>query len=71
MNMWNIIYINECERISEIDSANANTTFGTTISKNYKKDRDVWKVKNNINLLVMWVDTPESMIQDKCDEFAK
>ena len=32
--MWNIINIIECERRSEIDSASANTTFGTTIRIN-------------------------------------
>ena len=37
-NMWNIINIGECERRSEIDSAS--TTFGNTISKNYRS-RDV------------------------------
>jgi len=37
-NIWNIININECERRSEIDNTSVNTTFGTTINKNYKRD---------------------------------
>ena len=69
--MLNIINTSEYERKSEIDSAC--TTFETTISKNYRKDRirRVKSEKKTLDLSVIWVDTLKSMIQDESYELAK
>jgi len=67
--MWNIININKCERKSEIESAS--TIFRTTIRENYKGGRKCVKSEKIVDLLVMWVDARESMIQDEGDELVK
>jgi len=33
--------------------------------------KDMWKVEKTIDLLIMWVDAPESVIQNESDELAK
>ena len=69
--MWNIISISECER-NEIHSVSASTTFGTTISKNYRRGkRCVKSGKNCVGLSIMWVVAPELMIQDEVEELTK
>jgi len=61
--MWNNI-ICERKRKSEINSAS--TTLGTTIDKNDKRGRRYCvKSEQNLDLLAMWVDASESMIQDE------
>ena len=66
--MWNIINISKCER-SEIDSVS--TIFRTTIKKKYRTGRRCVKNEKTVDLPVMWVDTPKSIIQNEGDEIAK
>ena len=68
--MWNIIYISECERRSEIDSTS--TMFGTIISKNYRMGRKCVKSeKKTVNLPAMWVDAAESTIHNEGNKLPK
>ena len=73
--MWNIIKISECKR-SEIDSDNANTTFGTTIIKSYRRGRRFVKNEKdsrftNSRFTSHVIDAQESMIQNESDKLTK
>ena len=47
------------------------SVLGTTIDKSYKRGRRCVKSEKDYNLPVMWVDTPESIIQDESDKLTK